>query len=230
MKVHEYQARQLLEDVGVPVPVSEVVETVEAAVAAHRKIGGTVVVKAQVFAGGRGKAGFVKLCKSPVETEAAARSMLSNRMVSKQTGPEGIEVRKLLVADGVDIESEYYVGVVLDRARRTPVMMVSREGGVEIEEVAARNPDAIVTFGPDGITGHPDHRAVSQWTTAAWSRAVEPSELLYATIRCRFPMPACESTRSRRVALGRVNGNGLSGSESSETRSMKPAPGMWAFA
>ena len=144
MKVHEYQARQLLEDAGVPVPVSEVVETVEAAVAAHRKIGGTVVVKAQVFAGGRGKAGFVKLCKSPSETETAAGFMLSNRMVSKQTGPEGIEVRKLLVADGVDIESEYYVGVVLDRARRTPVMMVSREGGVEIEEVAARNPDAIV--------------------------------------------------------------------------------------
>ena len=144
MKVHEYQARQLLEDAGVPVPASEMVETVEAAVAAHKRIGGTVVVKAQVFAGGRGKAGFVKLCKSPVETEAAARSMLSNRMVSKQTGPEGIEVRKLLVADGVDIESEYYVGVVLDRARRTPVMMVSREGGVEIEEVAARNPDAIV--------------------------------------------------------------------------------------
>ncbi|MCP4591463.1 MAG: ADP-forming succinate--CoA ligase subunit beta [bacterium] len=144
MKVHEYQARQLLQDAGVPVPASEVVETVKAAMAAHEKIGGTVVVKAQVFAGGRGKAGFVKLCKTPAETETAAKFMLSNRMVSKQTGPEGIEVKKLLVADGVDIDSEYYVGVVLDRARRTPVMMVSREGGVEIEEVAARNPDAIV--------------------------------------------------------------------------------------
>ena len=144
MKVHEYQARQLLQDAGVPVPASEMVKTVEAAVAAHRRIGGTVVVKAQVFAGGRGKAGFVKLCQEPGETEAAAKFMLSNRMVSKQTGPEGIAVKKLLVADGVDIDTEYYVGVVLDRAKRTPVMMVSREGGVEIEEVAARNPDAIV--------------------------------------------------------------------------------------
>ncbi|MCK4660857.1 MAG: ADP-forming succinate--CoA ligase subunit beta [Phycisphaerae bacterium] len=144
MKVHEYQARQLLQNAGVPVPVSEVVETADAAVQAHKTIGKMVVVKAQVFAGGRGKAGFVKLCKTSQETEAAARFMLSNRMVSKQTGPEGIEVKKLLVADAVDIESEYYVGVVLDRAKRVPVMMVSREGGVEIEEVAARNPEAIV--------------------------------------------------------------------------------------
>ena len=144
MKVHEYQARELLENVGVPVPASKVVETVEAAVNAHQKIGRLVVVKAQVFAGGRGKAGFVKLCKTPQETEQAAGFMLSNRMVSKQTGPEGIAVKKLLVAEGVDIESEYYVGVVLDRAKGAPVMMVSREGGVEIEEVAARNPDAIV--------------------------------------------------------------------------------------
>lgn len=124
--------------------MSEVVETADAAVQAHKTIGKMVVVKAQVFAGGRGKAGFVKLCKTSQETEAAARFMLSNRMVSKQTGPEGIEVKKLLVADAVDIESEYYVGVVLDRAKRVPVMMVSREGGVEIEEVAARNPEAIV--------------------------------------------------------------------------------------
>ncbi len=144
MKVHEYQARELLENAGVPVPASKVVETVEAAVNAHEKIGRLVVVKAQVFAGGRGKAGFVKLCKTPQETEQAAGFMLSNRMVSKQTGPEGIAVKKLLVAEGVDIESEYYVGVVLDRAKGAPVMMVSREGGVEIEEVAARNPDAIV--------------------------------------------------------------------------------------
>ncbi len=144
MKVHEYQARQLLQDAGVPVPRSEVVEMVEAAVAAHQKIGGTVAVKAQVFAGGRGKAGFVKLCQTPEETATAAQFMLSNRMVSKQTGPEGIAVKKLLVAEAVDIQAEYYVGVVLDRAQRTPVMMVSREGGVEIEEVAARNPEAIV--------------------------------------------------------------------------------------
>ena len=144
MKIHEYQARALLMDAGVPVPPSEVVETADYAVNAHKKIGSAVVVKAQVFAGGRGKAGFVKLCASPAETEEAARFMLSHRMVSKQTGPKGIEVKRLLIAAAVDIEGEYYVAVVLDREKRCPVVMVSREGGVEIEDVAARNPTAIV--------------------------------------------------------------------------------------
>ncbi|MBI4579459.1 MAG: acetate--CoA ligase family protein, partial [Planctomycetes bacterium] len=144
MKIHEYQSRQLLAAAGVPVPPAEMVQTVAEAVAAHQKIGGRVVVKAQVFAGGRGKAGFVKLCDTPEQTRAAAQFMLSNKMVSKQTGPQGVPVNRLLVAGAVDIEREYYVGMVVDRARRCPVMMVSREGGVEIEEVAARNPDAIV--------------------------------------------------------------------------------------
>ncbi|HRX86493.1 MAG TPA: ADP-forming succinate--CoA ligase subunit beta [Phycisphaerae bacterium] len=143
MKVHEYQARELLREAGVPVPSAHVIETPEAAVKAFNEIKSRVVVKAQVFAGGRGKAGFVKLCDNAKEVEEAAKFMLSNRMVSKQTGPEGIAVKKLLVADAVDIDAEFYVAVVLDRARRTPVVMVSREGGVEIEEVAARNPDAI---------------------------------------------------------------------------------------
>jgi succinyl-CoA synthetase beta subunit len=144
MKIHEYQSRQLLAEAGVPVPAAEVVESVEEAVAAYGRIGGRVVVKAQVFAGGRGKAGFVQLCSTQQEVRKTAQFMLSNRMVSPQTGPEGIDVRKLLVAGAVDIAKEYYVGMVIDRARRCPVMMVSREGGVEIEEVAARNPEAIV--------------------------------------------------------------------------------------
>jgi succinyl-CoA synthetase beta subunit len=144
MKIHEYQARDLLSDAGVPVPPACVVESVAEAVDAFKKIGSAVVVKAQVFAGGRGKAGFVKICKTADQVKDAAQFMLTNRMVSKQTGADGIAVKKLLVADAVDIESEYYVAVVLDRAKRTPVVMVSREGGVEIEEVAARNPDAIV--------------------------------------------------------------------------------------
>lgn len=144
MKIHEFQSRGLLAEAGVPVPPAEVVRSADDAVAAHRKIGGKVVVKAQVFAGGRGKAGFVKLCDQPEETRKAAEFMLSNKMVSKQTGPQGIEVNRLLVAGAVEIDKEYYVGMVMDRARRCPVVMVSREGGVEIEEVAARNPDAIV--------------------------------------------------------------------------------------
>ncbi len=144
MKIHEYQSRRLLAEAGVPVPPAEVVQSVAEAVAAHEKIGGRVVVKAQVFAGGRGKAGFVKLCDTPEQTRQAAQFMLSNKMVSKQTGPQGVPVSRLLVAAAVDIAHEYYVGMVVDRARRCPVMMVSREGGVEIEEVAARNPEAIV--------------------------------------------------------------------------------------
>ena len=110
MKIHEYQARALLTEAGVPVPPSEVVQTVDEAVAAYETISGNVMVKAQVFAGGRGKAGFVKFCTSADQVREAAAFMLSNRMVSKQTGPEGIEVKKLLVASAVDIESEYYVG------------------------------------------------------------------------------------------------------------------------
>ncbi len=144
MKVHEYQARELLADAGVPVPKSYVAQTVEEAVSAFEKIGGKAVVKAQVFAGGRGKAGFVKLCDSADQAREAATFMLANRMVSPQTGAEGIEVKRILVAPAVDIESEYYVAVVMDRAKRTPVVMVSREGGVEIEVDAKERPDAIV--------------------------------------------------------------------------------------
>jgi succinyl-CoA synthetase beta subunit len=144
MKVHEYQARALLTEAGVPVPASHVAGTAEAAVDAFGRIGGTCVVKAQVFAGGRGKAGFVKLCNSAEQVREAASFMLNNRMVSVQTGPEGIDVRKLLVASAVDIESEYYAAVVVDRAKRTPCVMVSREGGVEIEEVARNHPEAIL--------------------------------------------------------------------------------------
>ena len=144
MKIHEYQARQLLAEAGVPVPDSHVVQTVDAAAEAYAKIGGRVVVKAQVFAGGRGKAGFVKLCDSAEQVREAAGFMLANRMVSPQTGPDGIAVKRLLIAAAVDIESEYYAAVVVDRSRRRPVVMVSREGGVEIEIVAKENPAAIV--------------------------------------------------------------------------------------
>jgi succinyl-CoA synthetase beta subunit len=144
MKVHEHQARTLLAEAGVPIPAAHVVETVDEAVAACEKIGGRVVVKAQVFAGGRGKAGFVKLCDSADAVREAAQFMLTNRMVSVQTGAEGIAVKKLLIASAVDIESEYYVAVVVDRGKRKPVVMVSTEGGVEIEQVAKTNPDAII--------------------------------------------------------------------------------------
>ncbi len=144
MKVHEYQGRALMQEAGIAVPPSEVIESGEQAAGVFRKLGvDLVVVKAQVHAGGRGKAGYVKLVKSAEEAAEHATRMFAERMVSKQTGPEGIQVRKVLMAEAVDIAKEYYIGVVLDRAKRVPVMMASAEGGVEIEEVAAKTPDAI---------------------------------------------------------------------------------------
>jgi succinyl-CoA synthetase beta subunit len=145
MKIHEYQARELLAKAGVPVPPATVVDNPEAAAHAFKENGAPVqVVKAQVFAGGRGKAGFVKLVKSADEAQAAAKFMLSNRMISVQTGPEGIEVNKVLIAAAVDIAREYYVSVTLDRNRGTPIVIASAEGGVEIEQVAKTKPEAII--------------------------------------------------------------------------------------
>ncbi len=126
MKIHEYQARQLLLDAGVSVPRGEMAESVAAAQSAARALfasgSAQVVVKAQVHAGGRGKAGFVKLVRTVDEAVDAATFMLGNRMVSVQTGPEGIEVRKLLIADAVEIAHEYYVAVLVDRGGRVLVL------------------------------------------------------------------------------------------------------------
>jgi succinyl-CoA synthetase beta subunit len=145
MKIHEYQARQILSDNGIPVPPAEVVRTPDEAAAAFSKFNAPMsVVKAQVYAGGRGKAGFVKLVRSPDEARQAAQFMLSNRMVSYQTGPEGVPVNVLLVAPGVEIEKEYYLGVTVDRARNTVTLIASAEGGVEIEEVARRSPEKVI--------------------------------------------------------------------------------------
>lgn len=145
MKVHEYQARQLLLNAGAPVPNFKVIESADQVDAAIKELGGgTMVLKAQVYAGGRGKAGYVVISDKSAKLKEDAKRMLSVPMVSKQTGPQGIPVKKLLLAPAVDIEKEYYVGLVVDRSKRCPVMMVSKEGGVEIEEVAAKNPDAII--------------------------------------------------------------------------------------
>ncbi|MCP4833324.1 MAG: ADP-forming succinate--CoA ligase subunit beta [Phycisphaera sp.] len=157
MKIHEYQARQLLSDAGIPVPPGRMVETVEDAVAETERILESgiplVVVKAQVHAGGRGKAGFVKLVKTVDDAREAAEFMLGNRMVSVQTGPEGIEVNRILVAAGVDIEKEFYLAVTLDRNRGVNTLIASAEGGVEIETVAEENPDAILKTPIDPLTG-----------------------------------------------------------------------------
>ena len=145
MKIHEYQARQILSDHGISVPAAEVVRSPEAAGEAFKTFGQPMcVVKAQVYAGGRGKAGFVKLVRSPDEAVAAAKFMLSNRMVSNQTGPEGVPVSVLIVAPGVEIAKEYYLGITLDRGRGAATMIASAEGGVEIEEVAKKSPEKVL--------------------------------------------------------------------------------------
>ncbi|MCC5787573.1 MAG: ADP-forming succinate--CoA ligase subunit beta [Phycisphaerales bacterium] len=164
MKVHEYQARQLLADAGVPVPPGAVIESVEDAASTYKQVtrdAGTdlAVIKAQVHAGGRGKAGFVKLVRNPEDATEAARFMLSNKMVSPQTGPEGLEVKHLLVAAGVDIEKEFYLAITTDRATRRNVLIASSEGGVEIEEVAEKNPDAIMKVPLHPLVGLEAHQA-----------------------------------------------------------------------
>jgi len=145
MKIHEYQARQILADNGIPVPPAEVVRSPDDAAAAFDKFGGRMcVVKAQVYAGGRGKAGFVKLVHNKQEARDAASFMLGNRMVSYQTGPEGVPVSVLIVAPGVDIEKEFYLGITLDRAKGAATVIASAEGGVEIEEVAKKSPEKVL--------------------------------------------------------------------------------------
>src|SRR3954466_2879 len=145
MKIHEYQARQILSDAGVPVPPAEVVRTPDEAAAAFKTFGQPMcVVKAQVYAGGRGKAGFVKLVRSADEAREAALFMLNHRMVSNQTGPEGVPVSVLIVAPGVEIAKEYYLGITVDRGRNTSTLIASAEGGVEIEEVAKKSPEKVI--------------------------------------------------------------------------------------
>ncbi len=151
MKVHEYQAKEILARYGVPVPRGTLITEADAARAAAESLGGKVVVKAQVHAGGRGKAGGVKLAGSPDEAVELAGKILGMRLVSKQTGAEGKLVRKVYVEEALPIDRELYLGIVLDREDGFPVMMASRFGGMEIEEVAAENPDAILKahFDPD---------------------------------------------------------------------------------
>src|SRR5664279_186927 len=144
MKIHEYQAKGILAKYGVPVPRGEVAFTVEEAEAAAKKLGGSVVVKAQIHAGGRGKGGGVKVAKDAAEAAGIARRMIGMRLVTHQTGPEGRIVHRLLVEETLPIERELYLGIVLDRVQAKPVFMASAAGGMEIEVVAAQTPELIL--------------------------------------------------------------------------------------
>jgi len=154
MNIHEYQAKQIFQKYGVPTPEGKVAFSVKEAVEAARVLGGPIwVVKAQIHAGGRGLGGGVKLAKSLEEVEQLAGEILGMTLVTHQTGPEGKVVHKIYIEDGVDIQDEFYLGMVLDRAKEMPVMMASTEGGMEIEEVAAKTPEKIIKVAIDPAIG-----------------------------------------------------------------------------
>ena len=154
MKIHEYQGKEILRNFGVPVPRGIPAFTVQEAVEAAQKLGGPVwVVKAQIHAGGRGKGGGVKLARSIDEVKKLASEILGMQLITHQTGPEGQKVRRLLIEEGADIKKEYYVSAVTDRATQKVAMIVSSEGGMDIEEVAHSTPEKIITDFVDPATG-----------------------------------------------------------------------------
>jgi succinyl-CoA synthetase beta subunit len=154
MNVHEYQGKEILRNYGVKVPNGKVAFTVEEAVEAAKELGSSVVVvKAQIHAGGRGKAGGVKVAKNLDEVRTYATEILGKTLVTHQTGPEGKEVKRLLIEEGCDIKKEYYIGLVLDRATSRVVLMASEEGGTEIEEVAEATPEKIFKEEIDPVLG-----------------------------------------------------------------------------
>ena len=160
MKIHEYQAKEVLRKFGVPTPRGIPCFSVDEALEAGRKLGGAVwVVKAQIHAGGRGKGGGVKLARTPEELRAYASSILGMQLVTPQTGPGGQKVRRLLIEEGADIRKEYYVGMVVDRGSQRVVLMASSEGGMDIEEVAAKAPEKIHKVAIDPAVGLSDAQA-----------------------------------------------------------------------
>src|SRR5918996_783218 len=138
MNIHEYQAKEILKRYGVPVPVGKIASTPQEARAAATEVGGRCVVKAQIHAGGRGKAGGVKLATGPEDAEKKASEILGKNLVTHQTGPEGRQVRIVLIEQTLNVARELYLGMVLDRSQSRVAIICSSEGGVEIEEVAAR--------------------------------------------------------------------------------------------
>jgi succinyl-CoA synthetase beta subunit len=160
MKIHEYQGKEVLRQAGVPVPRGIPAFTVQEAVEAAQKLGGSVwVVKAQIHAGGRGKGGGVKLARSIDEVKTLAGQILGMQLKTHQTGPEGQKVRRLLIEEGADIKKEYYVAALTDRATQKVAVMASSEGGMDIEEVAHHTPEKIIKVFVDPLAGMTDAQA-----------------------------------------------------------------------
>src|SRR5512134_1972617 len=161
MKIHEYQAKELLRGFGVPTPRGVPCFSVEEAVEAGRTLGGRLwVVKAQIHAGGRGKGGGVKLARSLDELKKLAGEILGMQLKTHQTGPEGQKVRRLLIEEGADIKKEYYAAALTDRATQKVAMMASSEGGMDIEEVAHATPDKIIKVFVEPLVGLTDAQAL----------------------------------------------------------------------
>ena len=153
MKVHEYQAKSLLSEFGIPTPKAGVAADPEEARRIAEDLGGSVVVKAQIHAGGRGLAGGVKVVGSPEEAETVARGLLGHRLVTRQTGPEGAPVSRVLLEEPAQIDKEFYLAVIIDSGARCPVIMASQAGGMDIEEVAAATPEKILRSNVDIAIG-----------------------------------------------------------------------------
>ena len=153
MKIHEFQAKEILKSYGVPIPRGEVAKTPEEAKKIAGEMGGKVVIKAQIHAGGRGNGGGVKVVGTPEEAWQAAGKIINMNLITPQTGPEGKKVKQVLVEEGLEIVKELYLGIVVDRAQAAPVIMVSEAGGMEIEEIAATSPEKILKVAVDPATG-----------------------------------------------------------------------------
>ncbi len=180
MKIHEYQAKEILREHGVPVPQGEVANTLEEALEVSKRLltGGAsgVVVKAQIHAGGRGKGGGVKVARSLEEAEQHARAILGMQLITHQTGPQGQKVQRLLIEETAAIDRELYLGIVLDRAQSKLVFMASQAGGMEIEEVAAKDPDAIRKVAIDPAVGFQPYQA----RELAFALGLKPTQLAAA--------------------------------------------------
>jgi len=153
VKVHEYQAKEILSKGGIPVPKGMVAKTPEEAAAVAKELGGRSVVKAQVHAGGRGKAGGIKIVSTPDEAATAAKELIGTKLVTFQTGPEGVPIRSVLVEEALEVDRELYVGMVIDGAAQGVVVMVSEAGGMDIEEVAEETPERIIRIPIDPVLG-----------------------------------------------------------------------------
>ena len=153
MNIHEYQAKEIFEKFGVPTPNSGVASTAEEAIEIADRIGGRVVVKAQVHAGGRGKAGGVKLVESSKQAGQLTEELIGTHLVTNQTGPTGVPIEKVMIAETLDIKDELYLSIVIDGDLGAPVVMASSEGGMDIEEVAATTPEKIFRVIADPLIG-----------------------------------------------------------------------------